>query len=182
MSVIDKALAAITPPESDEARAEATRKARELSTPGDWLSAALDHHDQIRSAFEEARSAADPAGRVAASKRLALVLNGHALAEELVLYPALAKEGDKGRAGIAYSEQTTAKMQMAELERIDPAKEAWLDKLEHIRGAILHHIWEEENSWFPRIKAEYEDQTFLDRRFREEFDRYDRAPQPRLND
>ncbi|MFZ5729379.1 MAG: hemerythrin domain-containing protein, partial [Pseudomonadota bacterium] len=138
--------------------------------------------DQIRSAFEEARSAADPAGRVAASKRLALVLNGHALAEELVLYPALAKEGDKGRAGIAYSEQTTAKMQMAELERIDPAKEAWLDKLEHIRGAILHHIWEEENSWFPRIKAEYEDQAFLDRRFREEFDRYDRAPQPRLND
>jgi hypothetical protein len=172
MSIVDKALAAITPPESDEARAEATRKARAAATQGDWLSVALDHHDLIRSAFEECRRATDASGRQAAMKKLALVLNGHALAEEVVLYPALAKAGEKGHANLAYTEQTTAKMQMAELERIDAGSDAWLDKLEHIRGAVLHHIFEEEGSWFLELHDQYDDQAFLTARFREEYERY----------
>jgi hypothetical protein len=93
-------------------------------------------------------------------RALAVVLNGHSLAEEVVLYPALAKSGEKGHAGLAYTEQTTTKMQMAELERIDPRDEAWLDKLEHIRGAVLHHIFEEEGTWVPELKAQYDDQAF----------------------
>lgn len=172
MSVVDKVLGALTPPESDEARAEATAKAREATNGGDWLADALDHHDLIRQRFEACRQAQGPAARLEAMKALALVLNGHSLAEEIVLYPALAKGGEKGHAGMAYSEQTTAKMQMAELERIDPAKDAWLDKLEHIRGAVLHHIYEEEGNWFLDLKTEYEDQDFLTRRFREEYERY----------
>lgn len=170
--IIDKALGAITPPESDEARREATAKARAVATPGDWLSAALDHHDQIREGFAVALQAADGPARTAAFKRLAAVLNGHSLAEEIVLYPALAKAGGKGHAGMAYSEQTTAKMQMAELERIDPGSAAWKDKLEHIEGAVLHHIFEEEGRWFPELKRRYDDQAHLTARFLEEFERY----------
>jgi hypothetical protein len=162
----------VTPPESEEARAEATRKARAAAEAGDWLSLALDHHEAIRSAFEACRTASAAAGRTAAFKQLALVLNGHSLAEEIVLYPALAKAGEKRHAGLAYTEQTTAKMQMAELERIDPSDKAWLDKLEHIRGAVLHHIYEEENSWFIELKEQYDDQAFLTARFQEEYQRY----------
>jgi hemerythrin superfamily protein len=177
MSLIDKALGAITPPESDEKRAEATAKARQAASPGDWLSMALDHHDQIRTAFETCRTAQDGASRTAAMKRLALVLNGHSLAEEVVLYPALAKGGEKGHAGMAYTEQTTAKMQMAELERIDPVADAkgWQEKLEHIRGAVLHHIFEEEGTWFLELKEKYDNQAFLTHRFREEYERYARG-------
>ena len=172
MSVIDKILGAITPPESEEARAEARAKSRALAGEGDWLALALDHHDQIRDAFAACLSTSGPVGRTAAMKKLALVLNGHSLAEEVVLYPALAKGGEKGHASLAYTEQTTAKMQMAELERIDPADEAWADKLEHIQGAVLHHIFEEEGAWFPELKSQYDYQEFLTRRFREEFERY----------
>jgi hypothetical protein len=175
MSIVDKALGAITPPESDQARANATEKARAAAQPGDWLSLALDHHDQIRTAFEQCRTAEGGAARETARKRLALVLNGHSLAEEVVLYPALAKAGKKGHVGMAYTEQTTAKMQMAELERIDPSTDEWLDKLEHIRGAVLHHIFEEESTWFLELKDRYEDQGFLTRRFSEEYDRYARG-------
>jgi len=174
MSIIDKVLGAITPPEKEEDRAEATAKARAAASPGDWLSLALDHHDQIRGSFEAARTADGPSGRVAALKTLATVLNGHSLAEEVVLYPALAKNGEKAHAGLAYTEQTTAKMQMAELERIDPADQAWLDKLEHIRGAVLHHIFEEEGTWFLELKKA-PDQAFLTRRFAEEYGRYERG-------
>jgi hypothetical protein len=172
MSLIDKALGAITPPESDEARAKATAKARAACQGGDWLSLALDHHDQIRAAFEACRAASGAAARLQAFQQLALILNGHSMAEEVVLYPAMAKSGEKGHAGMAYGEQTTAKMQMAELERIDPSTDAWADKLEHIRGAVLHHIFEEEGTWFLDLKKDYDDQAFLTRRFREEFDRY----------
>ena len=118
--------------------------------------------------------APDGPARTSAMKQLALVLNGHSLAEEVVLYPALAKAGEKHHTSMAYTEQTTAKMQMAELERIDPISdaEAWKDKLEHIRGAVLHHIFEEEGTWFLKIKEEYDNQAFLTHRFREEYERY----------
>ncbi len=172
MSIVDKMLGAVTPPESDEKRAEATAKARAAARPGDWLNAALDHHDQIRAAFESCRAAADGPARVAAMRQLSWVLVGHAMAEEVVLYPALAKAHEKAHASLAYTEQTTAKMQMAELERIPPEDEAWLDKLEHIRGAVLHHIFEEEGVWFLELKEKYDDQSFLDRRFVEEYERY----------
>ena len=184
MSIVDKVLGAITPPETEEDRAEATAKARAAASPGDWLSMALDHHDQIRAAFTTARTATASADRLAAFKTLATVLNGHSLAEEVVLYPALAKNGEKGHAGMAYTEQTTAKMQMAELERIDPDDQAWLDKLEHIRGAVLHHIYEEEGTWFLELKEKAPDQAFLTLRFTEEYERYSRgaatlSPEPR---
>ena len=172
MSLIDKVIGAITPPETDEARAAATAKARAAASAGDWLSMALDHHGQIRSAFERACAATAPEDRLAAMRALGTVLNGHALAEEVVLYPALAKNGEKAHAGLAYTEQTTAKMQMAELERIDPGDEGWRDKLEHIRGAVLHHMFEEEGTWFLELRATADDQVFLTRRFAEEYRRY----------
>ena len=176
MSIIDKALGKITPSESEEKQAEATRKAREAAGDGDWLALALEHHDLIREAFEVCRQATGAADRTAAVRRLALVLNGHALAEEIVLYPAMATAGEKGSAGLAFAEQTTAKMQMAELERIAPAMPEWLDKVEQIRGAVLHHMYEEEDRWFIRLRKDYPDQAFLTRRYREEFKRYTGGP------
>lgn len=172
MSVIDKALAAVTPQPSLEKRAEATAKARAAAEEGDWLSLALDHHDQIRSAFEAGGAAKTAADRRAAMDSLALVLNGHSLAEELVLYPAMAQSGHKMQAGVAYSEQTTAKMQMAELENIAPSLDAWLDKWRHIEGAVLTHIYEEEHGWFLHLKKKGDDQDRLRDRYLEEFNRY----------
>lgn len=172
MSVIDKVLAAVTPPVSEEKRAEATSKARAAADPGDWLSIALDHHDRIREAFAACRNSQAASRRTEAMKELALVLNGHSLAEEVVLYPALAQAGEKMHAGHAYTEQTTVKMQMAELENIAPSTPEWRDKLEHIEGAVLTHIYEEESSWLLKLKEKGERQDHLTERFQEEFDRY----------
>lgn len=172
MSVIDKALAAITPQPNAEKRAEATRKARDAASPGDWLSLALDHHDQIRTAFAEGRSVRSAGDRRAAMEKLARILNGHSLAEEIVLYPAMAQNGHKVQAGVAYSEQTTAKMQMAELENIAPSSDAWLDKWGHIEGAVLTHMFEEENGWFLHLRAQGEHQDRLTARYKQEFERY----------
>jgi hypothetical protein len=172
VSIIDKIAAAVTPLPHAEKRAKATAAARQAASPGDWLSLVLDHHDQIRAAFEAGRAAKTAAERKEAFQALAMVLNGHSLAEEVVLYPALGHADHKAQAAQAYLEQTVAKNQMAELERIPPSQKAWLDKWEHIEGAVLTHMFEEESGWFLTLREEAEDTRHLTARYAEEFERY----------
>ena len=47
-----------------------------------------------------------------------------------------------------------------------------MDKLKHIEGAVLTHIYEEESSWFLRLKEKGEKQGQITQRFKEEFERY----------
>jgi hypothetical protein len=174
MSMFDKIVAAVTPPESDETRREARAEARKLSSPGDWLSIALDHHAQLDTAFDAVRKAEGAEPRRAAQKRLAVLLTGHSIAEESVLYPALVVAGEKAHAGMGYTEQAAAKTQMAELEDLAPTSQEYLDKLEHIRGAVTHHMYQEESSWFRELKSKASpgQQRKLTERYREEFERY----------
>jgi len=174
MSIIDKVVAAVTPPESEDARREARTKAKAAARPGDWLFMILQHHEQIEAAFVAVKAASNAAAQTAAQKTLAIILTGHSNAEESVLYPALTKVDEKGHATMAYTEQAAAKTQMALLEGLTPMTQDYLDKLEHIRGAVAHHMYEEENTWFPELKdkAPQEAQAKLTQRYQEEFSRY----------
>jgi len=174
MSVLDRVVAAITPPESEEARQEAREKARAAARPGDWLSMVLEHHLQIEQAFAEVKAANTASARRAAAKTLAVILTGHSNAEESVLYPALVAADEKSRATMAYTEQAAAKIQMGLLERLEPMTQDYLDKLEHIRGAVAHHVYEEEGTWFLDLKEKLStpEQSKLARRYAEEFERY----------
>ena len=174
MSILDKLVATIAPPESDEDRATARAEAERVAQRHAWLREALQHHRQIEAAFEEARQSPDAAMRTRAAKQLAIVLNGHAQAEETVLYPALAEHSEKAHAGMAYEEQQMTKVQMAMLEKLDPMSREWLDKLDHIRGAVLHHVYQEESNWFLDLadKCKPEESLMLAQRFQEEYHRY----------
>jgi hemerythrin superfamily protein len=174
MSFFDKIVAAMTPPESEETRLEARAHARDVAAPGDWLSQILDHHERIERAFAEVKSAADAVAQRAAQKDLAVILTGHSNAEEAVIYPALADAGEKGHAGLAYEEQAAAKVQMALLEKLEPLSQAYFDKLEHIRGAVTHHMYQEESSWLLDLqeKLPANDQAQLGLRYGEEVERY----------
>jgi hemerythrin superfamily protein len=174
MSVIDQVVSALSLPETDASRRKARADALSISEPGDWLSLVLHHHVQVEDAFSQVLNAVNIADRLAAQGRLGVVLTGHAIAEESVLYPALAEIGEKGHADTAYSDQATVKMQMAELERLDPASQDYLEKLEHIRESVEHHVYEEEAHWFPELKrkAAPADQAKLTERYQEEFTRY----------
>jgi hypothetical protein len=174
MSIIDKVVAAVTPPESDSARRDARDKALSRAAPGSWLSMVLEHHQNIEAAFATVKEATTAAAQVAAQKKLATLLTGHSVAEEAVLYPALSDAGEKGHATMAYTEQSAAKLQMALLEKLEPLTQDYLDKLEHIRGAVAHHVYEEESNWFIDIqdKVPAVEQDRLTARYLEEFSRY----------
>ena len=74
------------------------------------------------------------------------------MAEEAVIYPALAQAGKQGHANTAYTEQVAAKQQMAALEVMDPMSEDYLDKLGHLEGAVKTHVFQEESDWFIDMK------------------------------
>lgn len=174
MSIVDKVVAAVTPPESDRARTEARQQAQSIARPGSWFAMVLDHHRQIERAFDALERASTVRERRAAQKWLATLLTGHSIAEEVTLYPALASHGEKGRAELAYQEQSAAKGETAALEELDPLSEDYQDKLGHIRGAVAHHMYEEEGTWYPKLQDKASEQTMtrLTRRYEEEFTRY----------
>jgi hypothetical protein len=172
MSIVDDVVAAVTPTESQGDRAEARSRARAAAAPGDWLDLILEHHLQLEAAF--AAAASDGENRGSARKRLGVVLTGHAIAEESVVYPAMAQTGATGHSGHGYDEQALVKREMAELERLDLMSQDYLDKLETIREAVAHHMYEEEGTWFLDLKANASeaDQAKITQRYKEEFDRY----------
>lgn len=174
MSILDRFIAAVTPPESEEGRLEARTKATEAALPGDWLDQILQHHMDIEDAFGDVKLAAGAADRTAALKQLGVLLTGHAIAEEAVIYPALEEDGEKAHAGMGYDEQAMVKVQMALLEKLDPMSQDFIDKLEHIEGAVAHHVYAEEGNWFLDLKekATAEDQALLTKRYAEEYERY----------
>jgi hemerythrin superfamily protein len=173
MSIVDKFVAAVTPPESEEARVEARAKARRLAKSGNWLSLILEHHVAIEAQFEVLK-AARPEERPAAQEVLSALLAGHSIAEEMAIYPAMAGEHQPGHAELAYQEQSAAKMELGLLERLDPAGQDYHDKLEHLRGAVAHHVYSEEGTWFPELidTSSEEEQQLITSRYREEFGRY----------
>ncbi|MBC2651871.1 hemerythrin domain-containing protein [Novosphingobium flavum] len=174
MSFLDKLASAIMPPETAEDRDNARRLAQAAAGNGDWLALVIDHHRQIEQHFSRALTAPDAQSRQSALKALQVLLTGHANAEESVLYPALADHGGKAHATMAYEEQAMTKVELALLEPLDPMGKAWREKLEHIQGAVLHHAYEEEGTWFPELQQNLpaDERQRLTRRFLEEFDRY----------
>ena len=76
---------------------------------------------------------------------------------------------------MAFEEQQAAKVQLALLEMLDPLSDDWSEKLEHIKGAVAHHVYEEENDRFLHLKQEIPaaDQDRMTMRYQEEMARYD---------
>jgi hypothetical protein len=174
MSAIDKLVSALSPTESQEKRAEAHTRARAEAEPGGWLSIILDHHEAIERAFATVRAAPEPSSRRAAFRELEILVIGHAMAEEMAVYPAMAQVHDQSHANVAYTEQAAAKQQLAALEIMDPMSQDFLDRLGHLEGAVMHHVFEEESRWLVELqtKATVAQNERIADRYREEFDRY----------
>ena len=174
MSILDKIVAAVTPRPSDEQMKEARAKARKAAGGGGWLLEIVTHHEAIEAGFAAVKAAPGANERRAAQRQLALILTGHSIAEESVIYPAMALSDQKGHSSEMYTEQSATKVQMAALEELDPMSQDYLDKLEHIEGALAHHVHEEEGEYFPKLRESGDSatQARLTRRYKEEYERY----------
>jgi hemerythrin superfamily protein len=174
MNVIEKVVAAVTPALPEEKMQKARTNARAIAGKTGWLASVLDHHVQIENCFAAVKAAGSVASCKKAQKQLALILTGHSIAEESVIYPAIAANGQHGGADTLYSEQSAAKIEMSALDDFEPMSQDYVDKLEQVRVAVTHHMYEEENEYFPKLKeiADSAMQSKLSRKYKEEFERY----------
>jgi hemerythrin superfamily protein len=174
MSILDKIVAAVTPPETDYERQEARDIARRKADKAPWLRMVLDHHEQIDGAFEQVKASSSPGQRLVALRQLTELLTAHSIAEEGVIYPALSDNGETGHATMAYTEQSAAKMQIGLLAHMDPMSQDFMDKFGHLEGAVKHHVYQEESKWFIDLidDAPQADHDWISERYAEEFNRY----------
>jgi len=174
MSFLDKVAAKVTPAASEEDRREARQNVKRMMNDEPWLRMIVAQHEAIERHFDEARGASDAHGRVAAMKALETELTGHATAEEAIVYPVVSEDSGKTHAGMAYEQHAMTKVNLAKLERIDPNSKEWMEKLDHIEGAVRQHMYQEEKEWLPDLveKTSARDKEVLNQRFAEEYERY----------
>jgi hypothetical protein len=105
----------------------------------DWLGLIKAHHMMLERAFDELiDGGADMARRPALYKRLAHLLTAHSVAEENVIYPALAMCGLQSDSDRLYLDQAHAKVMNAMLDMADDKLgDDWLQRAKELRAAVL---------------------------------------------
>ena len=175
MSIMDKVVATVTPPESEETRSKARAKARASAGKGDWLAMVLNHHEQVEAAFASVKAAADPASRVRTLKKLSILLTGHSVAEEAALYPALAKADEEGSCDQSVCRAIGGQIAVGPTggSAAHESRIRWTSSRTS-KAPLAHHVYEEESSWFLDLKAKTPaaDQVKLTQRYQEQFARY----------
>jgi iron-sulfur cluster repair protein YtfE (RIC family) len=164
----------ITPSHSDEEREQIRQEARGKATTK-WFSLVLDHHMELEKLFAKVKAANSSTARAAAQKELAVLITGHSIAEEAIIYPAMKIETSSMDAIHAFAEQAMAKVKMVELDNIaDKMSKVYSDKLEEIRSAVLHHMIEEEQDYFPELqdKSDSSINKKISEHYQSEFNRY----------
>jgi hemerythrin superfamily protein len=123
---------------------------------GSWFDMVKAHHAMIADNLNMilATSDSQAAERTRLQKHLGYLLTAHSVAEENVLYPALARLGMTRGSDMLYMEQAQAKVGNADLGVMPKGTDAWLAKVSALKTAILHHAKDEEEAdLFPKLMS-----------------------------
>jgi hemerythrin superfamily protein len=100
----------------------------------------------------ETRSGTDDQLRKDLAEQVVIELVRHAVAEEVVVYPAVQDKVSAAEAERAKREHAEAEETMKRLEALDPDDAAFEDELRRLMGEIRAHVVEEEGEMFPRMR------------------------------
>lgn len=123
---------------------------------GDWLAMVKVHHEVIAATMEKlvALSAREMPSE-GMLKMLGSQLTAHSVAEENVIYPAMASNGMASEADKLYMDQAHAKVMNAQIEMALKLKEGkpWHETAKALQAAVLKHAKEdEEGNWYPKLQ------------------------------
>ncbi|MFL6696641.1 MAG: hemerythrin domain-containing protein [Vitreoscilla sp.] len=174
MTLLDQMMAVVTPYRSETERIEARKSATALALDCEWLSEVVRQHAAIEQALEQVRVSTHGSQRRHALQWLGALLNGHSLAEQAVLYPAVSFECRRAHAVAAYADESSLKIELAALQTMELPDSDFHDKLERLRADLVFHIHEEESHWYPALfhAVDRPMHALLSARFGAEFRRY----------
>jgi len=126
------------------------------ATAGDWFEGLKREHKLAIGIIEklEATTEAETGKRKALLFSLQHALGKHAIQEEDVIYCALRAMGKVADADkLGHEHNTEVKQGLYDLEQIDMASPAWLERLARMKAAIETHVREEEDVIYPELRA-----------------------------
>jgi hemerythrin superfamily protein len=100
----------------------------------------------------ETRSGTDDQLRKDLAEQVVIELVRHAVAEEVVVYPAVEDKVSAAEAERAKREHAEAEETMKRLEALDPDDDAFAEELRRLMREIRAHVVEEEGEMFPRMR------------------------------
>jgi hemerythrin superfamily protein len=112
-----------------------------------------EQHQTVRSLMATIKGAA-PGSRGDSFEPLVRLLAVHETAEEMVVYPALRNGAGDAGARVAEArkqEEDQAKKALSDLERLDPASDAFMQAFESFSAAVEEHASAEEEEVFPLL-------------------------------
>jgi hemerythrin superfamily protein len=130
----------------------------------DVVALLLEQHRTVRQLIASVKTA-DADGRGAAFEPLVRLLAVHETAEEVVVYPALARSaGDEGArvAEARKSEEDAAKKMLADLEDLDPTSAQFMTMFEAFATDVEAHAAAEEGEVFPLLAQTNDAQAMRD--------------------
>jgi len=110
-------------------------------------------HKLVNDLFEQFESARSPAKKQALAQEICTELTIHAQIEEEIFYPAIEKVlKDKTLVPEAKVEHETLKNLIAQIENESPGTELYDAKVKVLSEYVKHHVKEEQNEIFPKVK------------------------------
>lgn len=143
------------PTHASTARSTATRSGehRRAPRPQDALQILRADHRRVQGLFDQFEKARDDERKIALAQEICTELKVHAQIEEEIFYPA-ARDALKERDLIdeATVEHASAKELIAQIEGMQPGDELFDAKVTVLGEYVKHHVKEEHNELFPKVK------------------------------
>jgi hemerythrin superfamily protein len=129
----------------------------------DGLELLKQDHQAVKDLFDQIDDAEDGKQRKKLFDQIDTQLNIHAHIEETVFYPEMQKIDElKDMVEEALEEHQEVKTLLEEIEGLDPEGEQFSASVEELMENVEHHVAEEEDEMFPKVRERC-DQATLDR-------------------
>jgi hemerythrin superfamily protein len=110
-------------------------------------------HDKVEELFKQIEAGANGKKGEALFTKIYHELSVHAIIEEQVFYPALARFSEfSSLLKDAYSEHAQVKLEMGEIATLDSSSQEWNKKVTKLWKDIQHHVKDEEEKLFPQVR------------------------------
>lgn len=119
-------------------------------------------HDRVKKMFNEFEEAHEAGNKLAMGELAGVIvteLELHTSLEEELVYPATKPEEDLEEITLeAYEEHNVAKTIIEEIKAMDPGDENFAAKVTVLQENVEHHIEEEEEQMFPKMRRIFGDE------------------------
>jgi hemerythrin superfamily protein len=109
-------------------------------------------HVAVQKLFDDLVSAAIPAEKMATLERVADELAIHTTIEERHFYPAIRERRTEDLLMDSLHEHLAIKRAIVDLVQLDPAEDAFDEKVKTLREIVTRHIQADEAQLFPRVR------------------------------